>query len=58
MNNVVLIETDEAPRITVSKSYYKKDILNKLFINFTPNLRKIYIPENSINYEFDVNLKN
>lgn len=58
IDNVVLIESDAKPKIEIHESRFKNKVIRYIFVNINSDLYKIYIPENSITYEFDVDLNN
>ena len=59
-NSVIIIESDDEPHIATYRSIVKDSFLKRqvLFGEIEPILKtKIYIPKNSIKYNFDVDLE-
>jgi len=53
----VILKQDDNPHIEVYEAQYKNEFIRFNFINFSSDKYKIYIPEGSIKYDFNVDLQ-
>lgn len=57
-DNVYIVEdNEEKPRIEKYNAQYKNKICNLIAKNYNNSYKKIYIPENSITNEYNINLE-